>query len=113
LEGKNMNFKGLRVLVLDGYGRQIPSIICQLRELKCHITTISCSKLDPGYASKYPDKKLIYPRFNDAVLKKEYFGLYPKNKGRQIFLMLLSLLKYSVRLPTLKVITSDRKPLTW
>ncbi len=53
-----MDFKNKKVLVLDGYGRQIPSILYQLKKLGCIITTINDSKLDVGYSSKYPKKKI-------------------------------------------------------
>ncbi len=56
-----MDFKGIRVLVLDGYGRQIATIVQQLHYLGCIITTINTSKLDVGYTSRYPKKKLLYP----------------------------------------------------
>lgn len=54
-----MEFKGVRVLVLDGYGRQIPSILHQLHQLKCVITTINESKLDVGYTSRYPKHRIV------------------------------------------------------
>ena len=54
-----MNYKGIRVLVFDGYGRQVPTILKQLHELGCVITTINDSKLDIGYSSRYPSEKLV------------------------------------------------------
>ncbi len=54
-----MDYKGIRVLVFDGYGRQVPTILKQLHELGCVITTINDSKLDIGYSSKYPSKKIL------------------------------------------------------
>lgn len=54
-----MDYKGIKVLVLDGYGRQIPSILTQLHQLKCKITTINESKLDVGYTSRYPHKRVV------------------------------------------------------
>lgn len=67
-----MDFKGLRVLVLDGYGRQTATIVQQLHDLKCVTTTLNCSKLDIGYASHYPAKKLLHPevRHDQEALKK-------------------------------------------
>lgn len=75
-----MDFKGKRVLVLDGYGRQIPSILEQLHKLGCIITTLNSSKLDVGYTSRYPRKKIVNPKAkNDidelkCVLDKEIFS---------------------------------------
>ncbi len=67
-----MNFKGLRVLVLDGYGRQVAVVLRDLHKLGCEITTINQSKLDIGYTSRYPKTKLYEPQTkgNMAELKK-------------------------------------------
>ena len=54
-----MDYKGIRVLVFDGYGRQVPTILKQLHELGCIITTINDSRLDIGYTSRYPSKKIV------------------------------------------------------
>ncbi len=54
-----MDYKGKRILVLDGYGRQIPTILKQLHDLGCVITTVNDSKLDIGATSRYPHKKII------------------------------------------------------
>lgn len=45
--------------MLDGYGRQIPSLLHQLHQLGCIVTTMCDSKLDVGYTSRYPAKKLV------------------------------------------------------
>ena len=55
----NMDYKGKRVLVLDGYGRQVPAILKELHQLGCHITTLNDRKLDVGYTSRFPDKKIV------------------------------------------------------
>ena len=52
-------YQGTRVLILDGWGRQIPSLLRQLHELGCHVTTMNGSKLDVGYTSRYPDKRIV------------------------------------------------------
>jgi len=54
-----MDYKGKRVLVLDGFGRQQSSILRQLHDLECVITTVNNSKLDVGYASRYPHKRIV------------------------------------------------------
>ena len=54
-----MNYKGLRVLLFDGYGRQIPTLLKQFHELGCEITTVNDSKLDIGYTSRYPKHKIL------------------------------------------------------
>lgn len=54
-----MNYKGTRILVLDGYGRQIPAILSELHELGCVVTTLNDRKLDVGYSSRYPNYKIV------------------------------------------------------
>ncbi len=87
-----MNFKGVRVLVLDGYGRQVAIILKELHALGCVTTTLNCSKLDVGYTSRYPKKKLLEPstRYDLAELKRvldreitsgNYDVVFPMNEG--------------------------------
>lgn len=66
-----MDYKGLRVLMLDGYGRQSAAILTELHELGCVITTLNDSKLDIGYASRYPKHKIVEHglRNDDELLK--------------------------------------------
>ena len=54
-------YKGKKILVLDGYGRQTPIVLQQLHDEGCVITTLNCSKYDCGYSSKYPADRLVYP----------------------------------------------------
>ncbi|MBQ7960088.1 MAG: ATP-grasp domain-containing protein [Clostridia bacterium] len=54
-----MSFENTRVLVLDGGGRQALPVLKWLHDLKCHITTVNSSKLDIGYASRFPKGKLL------------------------------------------------------
>lgn len=66
------DYKGKRILIIDGYGRQIPSILKQFHEMGLHITTINDSKLDVGYTSRYPNKKIVIPGIrNDYHLLKQ------------------------------------------
>ena len=75
-----MDYKGKRVLVLDGYGRQVPIVLQQLHNEGCVITTLNCSKNDCGYASRYPVSKLVYPETRHdpkrlkEVLDREIFS---------------------------------------
>ena len=55
----NTDYSHVRVLLLEGFGRQVMPIMKALHDLGCHITTYNQSKLDLGYASKYPDKKIL------------------------------------------------------
>ena len=67
-----MDFKGVRVLVLDGYGRQCAIVLKELHNLGCDITTLNTSKWDVGYASRYPKHKILEPqtRYDMDKLKK-------------------------------------------
>ena len=53
------SYLGKKVLLLDGYGRQVPSLLHQLHQLGCVVTTICESKLDVGYTSRYPTKRIV------------------------------------------------------
>lgn len=87
-----MDFKGVRVLVLDGYGRQVAIILKELHKLGCITTTLNCSKLDVGYTSRYPKKKILEPsvRYDLNELKRvldreiptgNYDVVFPMNEG--------------------------------
>lgn len=52
-------FKQVRVLLIEGRARQIMPLMESMHELGCHVTTFNTSKLDMGYVSRYPDKKII------------------------------------------------------
>lgn len=58
-----MDFKGVRVLLLDGFCRQNAILLKELHKLGCHITALCDSKLDVSYASRYPKKKILDRRF--------------------------------------------------
>ncbi len=85
-----MNFKGLRVLVLDGYGRQIAVVLRELHKLGCEITTVNQSKLDIGNTSRYPQHKIVEPKIkgNMSELKKVLDREIPTGKYDVVFPML-------------------------
>lgn len=56
-----MDFTGIRVLVLDGEGKQTLAMIRGLKEIGCHVTALCRSRLDVCYASRLPDRKLLVP----------------------------------------------------
>ena len=57
-----MDFKGKRILVLDGYGRQVATIVQQLHDMGCVVATLNTSRLDVGYTSRYPKKSCCIPK---------------------------------------------------
>lgn len=66
-----MDYKGKTIIILDGYGRQIPSILEQFYRMGLIITTVNDSKLDVGYTSRYPKKRILVPGIrNDIELLK-------------------------------------------
>ena len=52
-------YKDIKVLLIEGRARQVLPMSKALRELGCEVTTYNGSRLDPGYASKYPHRKLL------------------------------------------------------
>ena len=54
-----MEFKNIRVLVPEA-GKQALAMIRGLKELGCHVTVVSQSKLNAGYNSRLPDKKILF-----------------------------------------------------
>ncbi len=85
-----MDFKGLKVLVLDGYCRQNAVILKELNKLGCEVTTVNQSKLDIGYTSRYPKTKLYEPQTkgNLAELKKVLDREIPSGKYDVVFPMI-------------------------
>lgn len=56
---KSKDYQGIRILVLDCYGRQTSIILRELHKLGCVITTVNYSKLDIGYSSHYPKRRIV------------------------------------------------------
>ncbi len=54
-----MDYSKIRVLLLEGYARQILPMAKAFRELGCEVTTLNASKLDVGYTSRYPNRKIV------------------------------------------------------
>lgn len=54
-----MVFKGIRVLILEGYARQALPLIKAFHKLGCHVAVLCSSKLDVGYVSRYTDEKIL------------------------------------------------------
>lgn len=75
----------VRVLLLEGFGRQVMPMMQAFHDLGCHITTYNSSKLDMGYSSRYPNQKLLgfWDRNDEEasykalleVLKKEHYDV--------------------------------------
>lgn len=78
-----MNFKNVRVLVLDGAARQTLTILHGLKELKCHVTVLCSTELDLCYRSNAANVKLLnekgsskHPEYIDYLLSLLRTGNY-------------------------------------
>ena len=54
-----MDFKGKKVLILEGYCKQCLPFIRGFKNLGCEVTILCETKLDCGYASRLPDHKIL------------------------------------------------------
>lgn len=54
-----MDFNGLKVLLLEGYARQILPYLRACKALGCETTVICNSKLDVGYVSRFADHRIL------------------------------------------------------
>ena len=53
------DYSKVRILLIEGRTRQVMPLMEYLHKLGCHVTTYNSSKMDLGYTSRYPNKKLI------------------------------------------------------
>lgn len=63
--------KEIKVLLIEGRARQVLPLAKSMNKLGAEVTTYNGSKLDPGYASKYPHRKLL--AFFDAKQPEKSF----------------------------------------
>jgi len=56
---KKRPFQGKHILILEGYARQCLPFMRSFKEHGCEITLLCGSKMDLGYASRYPDHKIV------------------------------------------------------
>lgn len=67
----SLEYSNISVLLIEGFSRQVLPMMKSLHKMGCKITTYNNSRLDIGYTSRYPDKKLI--RYcNSENRKKTY-----------------------------------------
>ena len=55
----NKPFSGKHVLVLEGYCKQVLPFLRGFKDLGCEVSVLCASKLDCGYASRFPDHKIL------------------------------------------------------
>lgn len=83
-----MDFTKLRVLVMDGNGKQTLAMVRGLKEIGCRVTVLCSTKLDTCYVSNKPDERILNP---DLINKNE--------KTLAFLLGLVSTGKYDVLMP--------------
>ena len=77
-----MDFKGVRVLLLDGFCRQNAILLKELHDMGCVITTLNSSKMDVGYASRYPKEKLLDKSFKSDFAHYEKLIVEAAKSGK-------------------------------
>lgn len=81
-----MDFSNIKVLVPEA-GKQALAMIRGLKELGCHVTVVCQSKLNAGYASKLPDRKILFENLLSDVEGTYKFLLDEVKKGGYDVLM--------------------------
>ena len=112
-----MDYKGKRVFVLDGFGRQVATILQQLHGLGCVVTTLNDSKYDIGNVSRYPKKRIIVNgiREDEALLEHAILNELASEKYDVVFPMIekstdvLTRLMMKGELKDTKVISAPRE----
>lgn len=56
---KNDRFAKKHILVLEGYCKQVLPFLRGFKEQGCEVSVLCSSKLDCGYASRFPDHKIL------------------------------------------------------
>lgn len=56
-------FHGISILLADGADRQTTILGRAYKKMGCSLATLNASRLDIGYVSRYPDRKLLFPGF--------------------------------------------------
>ena len=91
------DYRDISVLLIEGRARQVLPVSKALRKLGCEVTTYNGSKLDPGYASKYPNRRLLafcdahepeksYEAIKAELMKYHYDIVIPMNDDVAIIL---------------------------
>lgn len=82
-----MDFTKIRVLVMDGGGKQTLAMVRGLKEIGCHVTVLCSSKTDTCYVSNKPDEKIINPVIVERDENTLQFLLSLVSSGRYDVLM--------------------------
>lgn len=63
----SLNPQGKTVLLVNGADRQTLPLARGFRALGCSVATLNCSRLDLGYASRYPTQRILDPSITDET----------------------------------------------
>ena len=85
----NRLYKGKKILLVDGSTRQVLPLMKSFHDLGCFVATYNSSRFDMGYASRYPDKKVL-----------SYCSNYDEKKTYHSILNELKTEKYDLVIPT-------------
>ena len=55
----NSPYKNKKILVLEGYARQVLPFVREFKKFGCEVTVLCNSKLDCAYSSRLPDHKIL------------------------------------------------------
>lgn len=92
-----MKDTSVSVLLYGGAARQVLPMAKALRKLGCEVTTYNASKLDPGYVSRYPNRRILgyfnplepqlsYNALSEELKRNHYDLLIPLHDEAAIFL---------------------------
>lgn len=82
-----MDFTKIRVLVIEGGGKQPYAMVRGLKEIGCHVTVICGSKKATCYVSNKPDKKILNTEFVENNEDKFHYLLSLVSTGDYDVLM--------------------------
>ena len=61
---KNSKFSDYKILLVEAFTRQVMPMMRYLRKIGCKLYTLNSSKLDMGYTSHYPHKRIVRKDWN-------------------------------------------------
>ena len=79
------NVRGKHILILEGYARQCLPFMREFKKLGCEISLLCHSRLDCGYASRFPDHKILGVCDPDMYSESEKYIVELVKTGRYDF----------------------------
>lgn len=91
-----MDYKGKKILILEGYARQCLPFMRSFKKHGCEVTVLCNSKIDLGYASRFPDHKIIGICDPDRYVESEKYICDLIRKGK--YDLVLPLVDFSAKI---------------